>query len=127
MSNFERSTSGQASRTEPELSLYRNGDARLNQPAVEQYLEGVDSIAFYTDGETDRLGINRGDEGPHSKTVQVGDHGGFAFYIGALLREEFDLPVKEISESMALPVEHDLKEGLLVVDLDPFMEANDAE
>jgi len=45
MSNFERFTGGQASRTDPEMSFYKTGDARLNQPAVEQYFEDVDSAS----------------------------------------------------------------------------------
>ena len=126
MTNFERSTGGQASRTEPELSLYKNGNARLNRPAVEKFLEGVDSIAFYADTEENRLGINRGDQGPFSKQVQIGDHGGFQFYLGAVLREEFDLLVEDITTSIAVSVEHDADEGLLVADLDPFLEVNDA-
>jgi len=125
MTNFERFSGGQASRDEPELAIYKNGDARLNQPAVEQYLEDIDSIAFYPDTEKNNLGIARGDSGPSSKKVQLGKHGGFQFYLGAVLRKGFDVPVKEITESVPLAVEHDPAEGLLVVDLDPFMEAND--
>ena len=125
MTDYERFTGGQASRDEPELAIYKNGDARLNQPAVEQFLEDVEMIAFYPAPEENNLGIARGDSGPSSKKVRIGDHGGFQFYIGAVLRKKFDVPVKDISESVPLTVEHDPSEGLLVVNLDPFMEAND--
>lgn len=126
MSNFERFTGGQASRTDPEMSFYKTGDARLNQPAVEQYLEDVDSVAFYPNVDDGQLGIARGDSGPSSKEVSIGEHGGWTFYAVTVLRE-FDVDVEEITQSMALPIEHNPDEGLLVVDLAPFLEANDVQ
>lgn len=120
--SFERveKRGGRTADVDPLFTIYPRLEGRFNKTATVQYLADVDRVEFFVDTDGTRLGIARGGSGDDSYTL-IRDGSGRAASLRSALRE-FGLQQGDVEESVALPIEHDPDEGLLVVDLDPLFE-----
>jgi len=110
---------------DPVFTVYTSGSGRFNKAAVEQWFDGVESVVYYTNPEENKLGISLGGSGTDAYTLSHQDTGGAECSIRTVLRE-YNIDVDDLDSSVALDVEHDPAEGLLVVDLTPVVEEVDA-
>jgi hypothetical protein len=112
---------GAAALQKPTFTVYENGSARFNKAAADQYLPNVETVTYYTDIETGRLGISLGGTDSDAYTLTHQDNGGAECHLRSVLTE-FGVRVDGLDESHTLDLERDPDAGLLVIDLTPVLE-----
>lgn len=112
---IEKQTTGKR-RTDPTVTLWRNGKFYFNRPAVDHWLDGVDAVGFYA-GDAGELGISRGESGADAFSVSTtADHSGAEIAaIGPL--QAIGVDTDALDESFEIDIEERPTEGLLVLDM----------
>lgn len=120
---FERIQNGNTSARSdrPALSFYPSGRVRFNKASVEKFFDDVGGVQFYFDAEDDRLGValTASEADGHSTS---GDGPGFNVSARSMYNE-IGVDWTDLSNTVAVELEHHPDEGLLVCDLAPLREA----
>lgn len=108
---------------EPRLSVYPDGSGRVNVAAEEYWFEGVDTVEFYYDAESDDLGIALGgDRDEAGYAAPPKDTPGRKLSLRSALNTA-GIDWTALDGAVHLPLTHDHDAGLLVADLTPVREA----